>query len=87
MRILEEIDRVCAIADMDYFLAGGGLLGAARTGGFIPWDDDLDIFMSLSDYERFISVFNRHNSIDGLFDPALSSYWCWNMIKVAIRAS
>ena len=83
LRILEEIDRVCSIADMDYFLAGGGLLGAARTGGFIPWDDDLDIFMSLSDYERFISVFNRHNSIDGLFATLHSApTGVWNMIKV-----
>ena len=40
------IDSLCRKYDIDYCLMGGSALGAKRHGGFIPWDDDLDIFMS-----------------------------------------
>ena len=83
LRILEEIDQVCSLSGMDYFLAGGGLLGAARTGSFVPWDDDLDIFLARCDYERFIETFNRLNSIDGLVASLYSApTGVWNLIKV-----
>lgn len=51
---LEEIDRVCGLLGIDYFLCGGSMLGALRHGGFIPWDDDMDIGMLRCDYARFM---------------------------------
>jgi len=59
LNILTEIDKVCRENNLKYFLIGGTLLGAIRHGGFIPWDDDIDIGMPREDYEKFISIANE----------------------------
>lgn len=52
--ILEELDRVCRLLDIPYFIYAGTAIGAIRHGGFIPWDDDIDVGMLRDDYERFL---------------------------------
>ena len=61
--IMDEIDAICRAHDLRYYLAYGSLLGAMRHGGFIPWDDDMDIVMPRKDYEKLLGNFDlwRHN--------------------------
>lgn len=54
--ILCKVDEICRRHGISYWLDGGTLLGSIRHEGFIPWDDDLDIAMMDSDYERFQTV-------------------------------
>ena len=54
--ILEVFNQICAEYDLRYSLAAGTLIGAFRHGGFIPWDDDIDIEMPREDYDRFCDI-------------------------------
>ena len=62
LETMKYIDKLCRDNGIVYYIMGGTALGAIRHGGFIPWDDDLDIFMTPSEYEKFKSVFEQQNS-------------------------
>lgn len=56
LEILTELDSICRKYNIEYFIIGGTLLGAIRHSGFIPWDDDIDVGMKRTEYERFCKV-------------------------------
>ena len=58
LSILEEIHRICEQHNIKYALSCGSMLGAVRHKGFIPWDDDLDIYMSFFEFKKFEKVFS-----------------------------
>jgi lipopolysaccharide cholinephosphotransferase len=80
LRMLKIFDRVCRDEGLRYWLDSGTLLGAVRHGGFIPWDDDVDVKMPIDDYRRFLEIGQRALPYD-LFlqtresDPAHPVAW------------
>lgn len=57
--LLEMLDKHCKRYNINYSLAYGSLLGCVRNHGFIPWDDDVDIMMKRSDFEKFLESFEK----------------------------
>ena len=57
--ILLDVANFCDEHKLKYFLAYGTLIGAVRHQGFIPWDDDIDIYMPRKDYQEFLRSYNK----------------------------
>lgn len=56
LELFEEIDEICKKHDLRYVMAGGSLIGVVRNEGFIPWDDDVDIYMPRDDWNKFVEI-------------------------------
>lgn len=57
--LLDRVHSFCMENNIRYFLSSGTLIGAVRHKGYIPWDDDIDMYMPRPDYERFIREFPK----------------------------
>lgn len=60
LNMLLVFKEFCDAHNLRFYLCGGGLIGTIRHKGFIPWDDDLDIFMPRPDYERLAELWPIH---------------------------
>lgn len=59
LEILDSVHEFCTKNNLKYSISYGTLLGAKRHGGYIPWDDDIDIMMPRKDYEAFIKTYKN----------------------------
>lgn len=64
LNIAQYFDEFCENRAIDYCLMGGSALGAVRHKGFIPWDDDLDVFMRPDEYNKFKKEFKNSGNSD-----------------------
>ena len=56
LKLLKEIDEICRKHDITYYLAGGTALGAVRNNGFLPWDDDMDLYITRENWKKLEKV-------------------------------
>lgn len=85
LELLCEIDSICRKNNITYTLGYGTLLGCIRHNGFIPWDDDIDICILRSDYERFRSICKTELSDKYFYqshDTDKCYYYLWDKIRV-----
>lgn len=67
LRMLQVLADICREHDIQWWLSSGTLLGAARHGGFIPWDDDVDIVLLKEDYDRLEKILCSMESDEFVF--------------------
>lgn len=84
-KMLHELNKICRKHNIKYTLAGGTLLGAIRHNGFIPWDDDVDVYMLREDYQKFREVVSTELSDEYFYqsnetDP--NYYYLYDKIRM-----
>lgn len=83
--MLKDVDRVCRENDIQYYLTWGSALGAVRHGGFIPWDDDIDISMTWGNYKKFEKIAQEKLDSKYFYQSKESDEYCftaWNKVRV-----
>ena len=83
LSMLVDVKSVCDKYQIEYMLGYGTLIGAVRHQGFIPWDDDIDLMMLRSEFERFKEIFCRefpgkYEVVEPLSDP----HYVSKMVKI-----
>lgn len=81
MGILDDVHRFCERRGIRYFLSSGTLIGAVRHKGYIPWDDDIDIYMPRADYERFLREYDGGERYRVL-NPRREKHYYYTFAKV-----
>ena len=84
LNIMQYIEDFCNENDIEYYIIGGTALGAKRHGGFIPWDDDLDIAMTRPNYDRFCKLFREKSDKDNFFFQEGQVEWPCYFSKVRL---
>jgi len=83
--MLLEVDRICKQHQIKYCIIAGTLLGAVRHGGFIPWDDDIDVAMLRHEYEKFSKVWEKELNHNKFFfqtmDNTKNYRWGYGKIR------
>ncbi len=85
--IISDIDGLCKDNNIKYYLLGGSAIGAIRHHGFIPWDDDLDIVMDNSNYQRFIAVAKEKLNKDKYYLQIGLKDWPLYFTKVRLKGT
>lgn len=78
LKILEHTKQLCDKLDIKFFMHYGSLIGTLRHGGFVPWDDDVDIAMHRTDYDILLN----HLKGDEYYNQCTEGKFTWNAQEV-----
>lgn len=84
LEILKAVKIFCEEQDITYYLAYGTLLGAIRHKGFIPWDDDIDLWMKREDFNRFCTEFPDWGKKNGLYVNSVRTTDKYNRVHAQV---
>ena len=87
LEILKEFDRICRENGLSYTVAGGTMIGAIRHKGFVPWDDDIDIGMSVRDYRKFCRIAPKQLSDKFFFQNSYTDMWDVSIAKIRLNGT
>ena len=87
LNIMKYIHDLCEKHQIEYYMIGGTALGAVRHGGFIPWDDDLDIAMTRENYDRFIEVCQTELDEDDFYLQVGRKDWPLYFSKLRLKGT
>lgn len=89
LELLVEFDRICQKHGIIYSIDGGTLLGAVRHKGFIPWDDDADVIMVRSEYEKFKRAIKKDLNTEKFYfqDIKITPGYRWGYAKLRRKGS
>ena len=82
LELMDDIHQFCIENKIKYSLAFGTLIGAIRHKGFIPWDDDIDIYLMREDYDRFRKSYAPRKEYIKLNDPETDEDYHRTFLKV-----
>lgn len=83
LEILKSFSKFCDEYKLRYFLSNGTLLGAIRHKGFIPWDDDIDVYMPRNDYMKFLQLVGASLGLHyRLITPYISEKYLYTYAKL-----
>lgn len=87
LKIAEDVIEVCEKENIYYTLCGGAALGAVRKGKFIPWDDDIDIFMLDDEYSRFKDCFMKEYSDKYWWHDEETPWYEFTISRILLKGS
>lgn len=82
VEMLSFFHKLCVENNLRYYIVEGSFLGAVRHKGFIPWDDDIDVALPRSDYEKLIEIFKKNDSKYQLEVPGLNRDFIYSYGKL-----
>ena len=87
LNIMKYIHELCEKHHIEYYVIGGTALGSIRHGGFIPWDDDLDIAMTRENYDRFIAICDQELNQSDFFLQVGRKDWLLYFSKLRLKGT